>query len=271
MEMTNQEKFSDTTFEMIGTLAKLPVIRVDREAFLRQQFQKSPHLKQILENGPQSVYTIETLKKKADEVINASTNKTTFASFAAGIPGNPLAMVALGGADVVQYFGFALNLSQQISYLFGDAELFDDSTNQISEDAKMRVVALLAGMFGVSGAANLIVKTSRIAGANIGKKVAEKALTKTAWYPLLKKTAAILGQKITKKTVEKTIAKAVPFIGGVISGGLTYITFKPMGIRLTDIYIKKLNGEYADQYELNPEFLKSLEVTENITDGSVEV
>lgn len=262
MDKSGQEKFYDATLQMVETVTKLPIIRVDREDFLRKQFAKSPYIEQILTKGPQSVYTVESLRKKASEVIKSSTNKTSITSFVSGLQSNPVIMVAAGGADVIQYFGFALNMAQQIAYLFGEDELFDGSSNQISEYAKVRIIAYLGAMFGAGGAASLIANTSKIAGANIGKKVAAQALTKTAWYPLLKKVGAIIGQKITKKTVEKTITKAVPVVGGIVSGGLTYVTFRPMGNRLADVLVKNLNGEFADQLELNPEFAKTLEKSE---------
>ena len=65
----------------------------------------------------------------------------------------------------------------------------------------------------------------------------------------------MIGMKITKKTVEKTITKAVPVVGGVVSGGLTYVTFRPMGHRLADTLVKNLNGEFDDELELNPQFI----------------
>jgi len=95
-------------------------------------------------------------------------------------------MIAAGGADVAQYFGFAINLAQQIAYLFGEDELFDGG-GQLSEAAQIRVIAYLGAMFGAAGAAALVSQTSKRAGANLGKKVAAQALTKTAWYPLVKK------------------------------------------------------------------------------------
>ena len=96
--------------------------------------------------------------------------------------------------------------------------------------------------------------TSKLIGTNLGKKVATQALTKTAWYPLVKGVGALVGKQITKKTVEKTITKVVPVIGGVLSGGLTYVTFRPMGHRLADTLAQNLNGEFDDQLELNPDF-----------------
>lgn len=258
MTEQNQDKLYTTTMETIGAVAKLPVVRVDREDFLRRHFGDSPHIETILEKGPQAVYSTESLRKKARSIIKSTATKTSATSFVSGLPGNPVAMVALGGADVAQYFGFAINLAQQIAYLFGEDDLFDGA-EELSEAAQLRVIAYLGAMFGAAGAAALISQTSRIAGQNIGKKVSAQALTKTTWYPLVKKTAALLGQKITKKTVEKTITKAVPVIGGVVAGGLTYATFRPMGHRLTDALVANLNGDFdEDALELNPEFAASL-------------
>ncbi|SEP68676.1 hypothetical protein [Microlunatus flavus] len=253
MAEPSQDKLYSTTLRTIGVVAKLPVVRVDREAFLRKQFSDFEHLDVILERGPQAVYSVESLRKKANSLIRNSTAKTSAVSFAAGLPGNPAVMVAAGGADVVQYFGFAINLAQQIAYLFGEDELFEGG-GELSEAAQVRVIAFLGAMFGAAGAASLVAKTSKVAGANIGKKVAAQALTKTAWYPLVKKVGAIIGMKITKKTVEKAITKAVPVVGGVVSAGLTFVTFRPMGHRLADTLVRNLNGEFDDVLDLNSEF-----------------
>ena len=76
----------------------------------------------------------------------------------------------------------------------------------------------------------------------MGRKVAAQALTQTAWYPLVRKVGALVGRKITKQTVERTIAKGVPVLGGVVSGGLTYVTFRPMGYRLADTLAEHVTG-----------------------------
>lgn len=249
----SQDKLYATTLQTIGAVANLPIVRVDREAFLRKQFAGDEHLDVILRDGPTMVYTAESLRQKADSIIKNSTAKTSAASFAAGLPSNPVVMVAAGGADVVQYFGFSINLAQQIAYLFGEDELFDGGGN-LSEAAQIRVIAYLGVMLGAAGAAGLVVQTSKQAGAVMGKKVAAQALTKTTWYPLVKKVGALVGQKITKKTVEKTITKAVPVLGGLVSGGLTYVTFRPMGGRLADVLMQNVLGEFDDQLELSPAF-----------------
>jgi hypothetical protein len=256
----SQDKLYATTLQTIGAVSKLPIVRVEREAFLRKQFASSPHLAAVLESGPQAVYTVESLRQTANSIIKNSTAKTSMASFATGLPGNPVVMVAAGGADVAQYFGFAINLAQQLAYLFGEDDLFDDG-GQLSEAAQIRVIAYLGAMFGAAGAAALVSQTSKLAGANLGKKVAAQALTKTTWYPLVKKVGALVGKQVTKKSVEKTITKAVPIAGGVISGGLTYLTFRPMGNRLADTLAANLNGDFNQDLELNPDFAASVEAT----------
>jgi hypothetical protein len=244
----SQEKLYATTLQTIGAVAKLPIVRVDREAFLRKHFGDSPHIHVILEKGPQAVYSVESLRDKASSIIKSSAAKSSAASFATGLPSNPAVMVAAGGADV----------AQQIAYLFGEDALFDDGVGQLSEQAQIRVIAYLGAMFGAAGAAGLVVETSKAAGASMGKKVAQQALTKTAWYPLLKRVGALVGRQVTKVTIEKTITKAVPVIGGVISGGLTYATFRPMGNRLADTLAANLAGEFDQDLKLNPDFAATL-------------
>ncbi|MGP5660375.1 hypothetical protein [Corynebacterium falsenii] len=268
MPPSSQDKLVDTALSTTSAVSQLPVVRVDRERFLRETFKDSPHIEVIVKEGPPAVFTSGELRKQANRFINSSTRNSSFVSFASGLPSNPIVMVPAGGADVAQYFGFALRLAQQLAYLFGEDDLLsgDDSA---SEEAQIRLLALLGTMMGASGASALLASTSKIAGQNIGKKVASQALTKTTWYPLLKKTGAIVGQKITRKTVEKTIAKAVPIIGGVISGGLTYATFRPLGHRLADSLEKGLNGELKAEPELNPEFVARMKKDEeNIIDHS---
>jgi hypothetical protein len=55
--------------------------------------------------------------------------------------------VAAGTADIVQYFGFALNLSQQI-LSFGEDELFVGEGKEISEEVQIRIIAYIGVMFG---------------------------------------------------------------------------------------------------------------------------
>ena len=260
----------NTTMNLITTLSQLPLVRVNREEFLKNTFKKSEHLDRILAEGPQSVFTSESLRKKANEIIQVSTNSTSVASFVAGLPSNIAVAIAAGGADLTQYFGFALNLAQQLAYLFGEDELFNGGHGNVSEQTKGRIVAYLGVMLGAGGAASLLVATSKKAAEVMGKKVAARALTKTAWYPLLKKVAAWIGVKITKQSVGKAVTKAVPVLGGFFSAGITYFTFKPMGNRLADVFKKNMDGEFDIEMVVKEE-LKSEEEPILVDDADFEI
>lgn len=270
-ETTQLDSLYAKTIDMIGTLANQKVVKVDREEFLRSVFNNSEYLDDILTFGPQKVFTIEGLRIEAEKIIKESTNRTSVTSFVSGLPGNPLAMVALGGADVVQYFGFALNMAQKIAYLYGEENLIDEGSN-LSEESKIRIVSYLGVMFGAAGATKLIGKTSVKVGETLGKNIASRALTKTAWYPLVKRTGAMIGVKITKKSVEKAITKAVPVIGGVVSGGITYLTFKPMGRRLVKVFENHIDPVSLDKDYLHPQFIaQKIVENEDIVDADFEL
>ncbi|EHG14792.1 hypothetical protein HMPREF9682_00197 [Streptococcus intermedius F0395] len=264
----NQNDAYAVVIQTINAASQLPFVKVDREEFLRKQFKDSRYLDSILEHGPQKVFTPEALRKRAEKIIKDSTTKTSVTSFVAGLPSNPFTAVVAGGADIVQYMGFALNLAQQIAYLFGEDDLYEGNYKELPEEVQIRVISYLGIMFGASGASALIANVSKAAGMNLGKKVAQKALTKTAWYPLVKKVGAIISVDITKKSVGSIITKTVPIIGGLASGGITYITFKPMGARLADTFEKILNGEFEVEFdiedELKPEFKDRLNDSEII-------
>jgi len=253
VKQSAEDNLNSKALQTVGALAKLPVVRVDREAFLRKHFGGSPHLDTILARGPQVVFSIDSLRRNADSLIEDALKKAVVASFVTGLTANPIAMIPLGGADVAQYFGFAVNLAQQLAYLFGEDDLFEDG-GELSEAAQVRVIGYLGVMFGAAGAGALLATTSRKVGVNVGKKVAAKALTKSAWYRLLKKVGAQVGTKITKESVGKTVAKSVPVLGGLFSGGLTYVTFGPMGRRLADTLARHVNGEFDDELVVNESF-----------------
>lgn len=239
----NDDQFYEVMLQTITAASQMPIVKVNREEFLRSTFKNDKYIDDILKNGPQTVYEPESLRLKAQSIIDNMTKKTSFVSFATGLPANPLFATALGGADVIQYFGFALNLAQQLAYLFGEDTLFSGGDTELSEETKDRLIVYLGVMFGVSSSSALIVNVSKKAGETIGKKTATKALTKTTWYPLIKKTGSLIGRKITKKTIGKSITKSLPIVGGTISGGLTYLTFKPMGAKLADAFYNELTGQ----------------------------
>ena len=57
----------------------------------------------------------------------------------------------------------------------------------------------------------------------------------------LEKVLKIFGVNLTKGGFAKGMGKFIPILGGVVSGGLTYTTMKPMGERLQKELSKLVN------------------------------
>ncbi|WP_435004089.1 bacteriochlorophyll 4-vinyl reductase [Staphylococcus equorum] len=163
-------------------------------------------------------------------MINANVLKSSSVSFATGLPGG-FAMAATIPADVAQFYDFVLKLAQEISYIYGYDNLFDEN-EELTDEAHDALVLYLGVMFGVTAASSTIRVVSKQASQKALKSIPNKALTKTFYCPILKNILKTFGYKLTKDQFAKGISKAIPFVGGAVSGGLNYTSMKPMARRL---------------------------------------
>lgn len=246
---------------VISTAIQIPGVKVNREAFLREQFKgaASDELNLIVEKGPvEAKCSRKELNKKATKLINDRTLGSTSASFLAGLPGG-LAMAATIPADMLQFYGVALRLAQELAYLYGEADLWRDDI--LDRDRVTNQLILYCGvMLGASGAAQTVRVLSSSLAKQALKKIPQKALTKTFYYPIVKSIAKAFGAKMTKEVFAKGVSKAVPIIGGVVSGGITLVPMCPMGMRLA----KTLDEAHFDytQEEFEEDWSDIMEVCE---------
>lgn len=214
-------------------ILNIPGIRINRELFLRKLFSKYPKekIEKIIEEGPLSVLTIDEVDCIARGVVLRETEKSTAASFIAGLPSNIAVMAGTGTADVAQYFAFVIRMSQEIAYTFGKPSIFDENNEFITEGQRDFLLYLGAGL-GVSVANAGIIFVSKGVAKTASAKFMATAVTKGFWYPLLKQIGKVIGIQVTKKASSQVISKAIPIVGGVVSGGLTFFTLRPIGLRL---------------------------------------
>lgn len=243
---------------VITSAVQIPGVKVDRKKFLAEMFSSEDIVIQdILDFGPiQAGVSQEKLSQLSSKLILKRTGQSSIASFAAGIPGG-LAMAATIPADVLQFFGMALRLAQELSYLYGAEDLWQNG--QVDDEKVKNQLLLYCGvMFGVSGAVSGVrVLSTQIAKTTL-KKLPQKALTKTFWYPMVKQIGKAIGIKVTKSTVAKGVSKAIPIIGGVVSGGLNFASMMPMANRL-QAALDSANFGYTEE-----ELEKDIDITENI-------
>ena len=227
---------------MKGALS-LPGVKVDRNEFLLSAFAPYGDSVQLIDSTPIKIYPKEVVNKIANDVIKNHTNKVTLISAAAGIPGG-LAMFGTVSADLAQFFCNFLIMAQKLAYVYGWPDLRDEQ-NSLGDGAQSVLTIFVGVAMGVNGANTLLREVAETAARSMSKRIATQALTKTTWYPIIKKIGSYIGIKITKKMVGKGVAKAVPIIGAIVSGGLTYATFKPMARKLKD-ELNHNSGKYLD-------------------------
>ena len=127
-------------------------------------------------------------------------------------------------ADLAQYLVHVLRISQKLAYIYGYPSMI--SIDGGMDDATKNIILLFIGMmYGVKGTEKVIANLSVTLAEQIAKNISREALTKTAWYPLLKQCCKQVGIKVTKDALSKTTTKVFPVIGGVVSAGFSYYCF----------------------------------------------
>lgn len=260
MIQDNKEIASDIMLEeIVGKAIQIPGVKVDRNQFLAEIFSlKVDLLENIINKGPvEAGITREEINNIANKLIVKRTSQSSIASFVAGVPGG-IAMAATIPADILQFFGMSLKLAQELSYLYGADDLWKNEKID-DEKVKNQLILYCGVMFGVSGAVSGVRVLSTQVAKTVLKKIPQKALTKTFWYPMIKKICSFVGYTLTKKTLATGVSKAIPFIGGVISGTINFASMMPMARNLNET-LDNVTFDYSEE-----EFNRDIELLSNET------
>lgn len=215
---------------------KTPGVKIDRSKFLRNEFKihyDEETVNKAIETTPHyASIPIEDINKIADAVIQHERYFVSGISAALGAPGG-VTMMATIPADIIQYYGYTLRAAQELMYLYGFPEIVSaDNEAQIDTPTMNTLIVAMGVMFGVAGANNAIKAMAKALGMGVEKQLMKKALTKGAIYPIVKSIAKWFGVKMTKEVFSGFFKKAIPVAGGIIGGGITYLSFKPCCERL---------------------------------------
>lgn len=219
-------------------VVRLRGVRIDRTQFLRAELHKkgvgtAAIDRAVSENPAVAGISPAMLDEIARSVIDFETGKSTALSFAAGLPGG-LAMIGTVPADITQFYVHAFRVMQKLAYLYGWQSFLDDIDDL--DDESLGILAVFLGiMMGIGGASvSMSLFAAQVARPAVQKKIASVALTKTAWYIPMKQTLRVIGVQVTKQSFAKAMSKVVPVVGGVVSGGLTFVTLRIQSQRLMD-------------------------------------
>ena len=216
--------------KVMNAALSMPMVKVDRTAFLTKEFSMYDNADQLRDKRPIDLFDEEAIERAARGVINSHLTTATVTSTAAGIPGG-LAMAATMPADIAQYYWHVLVVAQKLGYLYGWPDLLDDK-GQITEGTRNVLTLFVGVMFGAQAASKLVGEIAKQVSLQAAKRLPQQALTKTMYYPVVKQVAKWIGVKMTKDTFGRGVGKAIPILGGVLSGAITAFSFKPMAEKL---------------------------------------
>ena len=234
---------------------RIPGIKIKREEFLRKAFFKRYPQEVIdiavAESPMKAKIPVKEIDKIADEVIKFERNCVSGISAALGVPGG-LAMVATIPADIAQYYGYLLRATQKLLYLYGFPEIDTEEESNKFDDGTMNTLIICFGvMYGTAGANNALKAMAKALGVGVEKQLLQKALTKGTIYPIVRNVAKWFGVKMTKAVFAGFFKKAIPIVGGILGGGITYLSFKPC--------CDKLKKSLQDTILSNPHYKPVLE------------
>ncbi|MBR4235440.1 MAG: EcsC family protein [Clostridia bacterium] len=237
---------------------RIPGVGVNREAFLRAElkrdFPKEVIEQAILTTPAQAGITVDEADKLADAVIAYERNCVTGISAALGMPGG-FAMAATIPTDIAQYYGFMLRAAQKLMYLYGFPQIDVSEKEQTFDSETMNVLTLCLGvMYGVAGANSALKAMANALAKGVEKKLLNAVLTKGTLYPIVKNVAKWFGKKMTKQVFAGFFKKAIPVVGGVLGGSITYLSFKPccdkLKESLKDTMLSNPNGYKAEKDDI---------------------
>ena len=234
---------------------RIPGIKIKREEFLRKElFKRYPQDVidiAVAESPMKAKIPVKEIDKIADDVIKFERNFVSGISAALGVPGG-WAMVATIPADIAQYYGYLLRATQKLLYLYGFPEIDTEEEGNKFDDGTMNTLIICFGvMYGTAGANNALKAMAKALGVGVEKQLLKKALTKGTIYPIVKSVAKWFGVKMTKEVFAGFFKKAIPVVGGVLGGGITYLSFKPC--------CDKLKKSLQDTILSNPHYKPVLE------------
>lgn len=197
----------------------------------------------------------------ADEAIKYERNCVSGISTVLGMPGG-MAMAATIPADIAQYYGYLLRATQKLMYLYGFPAIDLEEKGQVLASETMNILMICLGvMYGVAGANNALKRMAKALAAGVEKQLLRKALTKGTIYPIVKSIAKWFSVKMTKEVFAGFFKKAIPVVGGVLGGGITFFSFKPC--------CDKLKATLQNTMLSNPDDCPSTEEQELVIDGKI--
>lgn len=246
----NTKTVKTNAMSVLRHLLKIPGVKVKRNTFLLEVFSNEVKTKadkmRLIEEGPVKLFGKEVIDSKAKKCITTTTNRASMMSFAAGLPGG-FAILGTLPADTIQMYAMTLKMAQELSYLYGAEDIWENN-HEVDSEAEDKLIVYLGVMLGVNTAASATRLFSNALTKVLIEQTTQQAVHQGITHQVAKKVLKTIGIKSSKKGISSGMAKLIPIAGGVFSGGLTYFGVKPMGNKLNEVLKESVFGYEEEQF-----------------------
>ena len=214
--------------KVLSAAMNMPGVKVNRAQYLREQLSTyridNDKIETAINQGTMGTIPMEVLDKIAKSSVRYHRRMATGVSTALGMPGG-LAILGTIPGDIAQFYFHVFVVSQKVAYIYGYPDLCDEKGN-CSDSAADMLTVFVGVMSGVAAANKVIQELSEQFGKIVMNRLPQYALTQGVIYPLVRQVAKWIGVSLTKQSFSRGIAKFIPVLGGLISGTLTFFTFR---------------------------------------------
>lgn len=229
-----QDTSSQVWSRLLGAVLAVPGAKVNRTKFLISQLSSHCNEDQVqssIESRPANAgIPPEIIERLANSCIKSHLIKSSAISFTTGLPGG-LAIAGTVPADILNFYGNAIVLSQKLAYLYGWPDGFLDN-DKVDDETKIWITMLIGSMLGATQANKAISDVAKLTAGHVARRLPRLALTKTVSYSVVKQIARWIGVQVTKSSFARGVSRIIPVLGGVLSASVTILFLRPMAKRL---------------------------------------
>ncbi|MBP3893583.1 MAG: EcsC family protein [Atopobiaceae bacterium] len=235
-ETFDQFKSSLPTFdEILSQAIRLPGTSVDRSSYLTEVIgaKHAPLIvRASIETTPRKAgLSPRDIEKIAKKSLGKDGRRTTALSFAAGIPGGVAGAVTIP-ADLVQFYGYLIRAIQKLSYLYGWRDLIHIDTSQTDVATAAAIMIMLGVMAEVQRADDALARLARLRASGADDTRLRTALAARAMQDEVNTISEELTRRMARRLTGQVAGKAIPVVGGIVSGFVTGSGFDEMSKRL---------------------------------------
>jgi len=220
---------------LAGALS-LPGVHVDRFDFLREALSghvSADQLRQAIVLGPgRAGVDAATIQLIARATVRRHHTGVTAASALAGLPGGWW-MAGTIPTDLAQYFWHVLVVLQKLAYLYGWPALLEPD-HEFDDDTKLVLTLFVGVMLGAHGASEGLKHLADHLARQAVTHIPRATLSQSALYRAARDVARWLGVHLTQRRLAEWVGRAVPVLGGLAAGTVTWFAFRVCTDRLLD-------------------------------------